>query len=62
MTWVLSNTQLLVIIANEGCIARAESKKKVTYLAIHIRTANTNATIMESLIRVEDTMRYALRK
>lgn len=55
-----SKTELLVIIANVRGALQAAEQEKVTYLGYPFSISetfqlrNTNATIMESLIRVED--------
>ncbi|MBP9132606.1 MAG: hydroxymethylglutaryl-CoA lyase [Saprospiraceae bacterium] len=64
----LSNTQLLVIIANVRGALQAAEQEKVTYLGYPFSISetfqmrNTNATIMESLIRVEDIHEICLKK
>ncbi|MCO6460177.1 MAG: hydroxymethylglutaryl-CoA lyase [Saprospiraceae bacterium] len=56
----VSDTRLLIIIANVRGALQAAEQEKVTYLGYPFSISetfqlrNTNATIMESLIRVED--------
>ena len=64
----LSPTKLLVIIANVRGALQAAEQEKVTYLGYPFSISetfqlrNTNATIMESLIRVEDILEICVKK
>lgn len=64
----ISPSKLLVIIANVRGALQAAEQEKVTYLGYPFSISetfqlrNTNATIMESLIRVEDILEICTKK